>query len=427
VDLADRVRDLRVKAGLSKSALARPRYTLSYVSQIESGRRNPSPEALAFLAERLGVSARYLATGIPEDIEDHLAYQLEEARVALRQGRSHEAMDVIGSVRAQAEEYELGSLKSQALVLAGDALIQQGKITEAVDLLEEAREGDLSSRDEGTVVAALARAYRMVGDLAYAAEVAEAFLARGDRGPLDLSVMVEVQSVLVSIYFERGDMLRAERAARRALTAAPMLTSLEQRAKVYWYASRVLAEARRSEEALDSATRARALMEELEDRRSVARLHTAYAFICIESDPPRSGEAREHLQKAEATLADVGAPGDLLATYVEEGRLELLEDRPAEALRYAERALADTTAEELEWAKAAYLKGRALAALGRNEDARSTLREAAACFHAHGSRQQEASCWRELGELDLEQGNVQAAVDALKAGLEALDPKRTRA
>src|SRR5437016_2575602 len=42
MDLASRFRELRVRAGLTKTALARPKYTVSYVSQIESGRRNPS-------------------------------------------------------------------------------------------------------------------------------------------------------------------------------------------------------------------------------------------------------------------------------------------------------------------------------------------------------------------------------------------------
>jgi tetratricopeptide (TPR) repeat protein len=428
VELADRIRDLRTQAGLSKTALANPRYTLSYVSQIEAGRRTPSPEALAFFAERLEVSPRYLATGIPEDIEDRLSYRIEEGRAALRRGRPHEALDVLGSVKAQAEEYALPAVRSQAMILTGDALIQQGKLNEAVDVLEEAREGGgLSPRDEGLVVAALARAYRLVGDLAYAAEVAERFLARADHGPLDLSVVVELQSVLISVYFERGDMLRAERAARRALLAAPLITSLEQRARIYWYVGRVLTENKKWGEALEAATRARVIMEELEDRRSVARLHNAYAFICLETDPPRTEEAREHLAKAEALLVDLGAPGDLLSTYTERARLALVEEEPEVALEFAERALQDSPPEELERARALYLKGRILGLLGRTAEARPLLRDAVASFRRHGARQEEASCWRELGELDLAEGDLQAAVDSLRAGLEALDPRRTRA
>src|SRR5437870_2585598 len=85
-DLAKRFRELRVGAGLSGAALASPRYTVSYVSQIEAGRRRPSPEALAFFAERLGVTPLFLATGVPEDLEPELRYRLETARRALKDG-----------------------------------------------------------------------------------------------------------------------------------------------------------------------------------------------------------------------------------------------------------------------------------------------------------------------------------------------------
>ena len=80
MDLSTRLRDLRLQAGLTKTALAKPRYTVSYVSQIEAGRRTPSGEAVAFIAGQLGVSAQCLATGIPDEIEEELRFRLEEAR-----------------------------------------------------------------------------------------------------------------------------------------------------------------------------------------------------------------------------------------------------------------------------------------------------------------------------------------------------------
>src|SRR6266545_2809169 len=185
MELAARIRDLRVQAGLTKTALARPRYTVSYVSQIESGRRTPSTEA-------------------------------------------------------QAEEYGLSSLSHQGKLVSAEALAQQGRFPEAIDAYEEVLELDLPERDRALAVAGLAKVYRTVGDLAYAAQIVESFLDRSNRGPLDPSLTAELQSVLVSIYFERGDVTRAERAARRALAAASHGGSLELRAKAYWYASRVL-------------------------------------------------------------------------------------------------------------------------------------------------------------------------------------------
>jgi tetratricopeptide (TPR) repeat protein len=427
MELAARIRDLRVQAGLTKTALATPRYTVSYVSQIESGRRRPSSDAIQFFAGQLGVSPHFLATGIPEDIEDQLRYRLEEARVAIREGRGADAHGLAGDAAAQAQEYDLSSLSHQARLISAEALAQQGRFPEAMDVYEEVLEAELPLRDRALAVAGLARVYRSVGDLSYAAQLVETFLDRRDRGPLDPSLTAELQSVLVSIYFERGDVTRAERAAKRALAAASHGGSLELRAKAYWYASRVLAENRQWAEALDYATRATALMEELEDRHSIARLHNAYAFICLEVEPPRLEDAKEHLDRAEALLSVEAATSDLAYIHEERGRIAMMLGRPDEALRWAERGLTETGADELETARCLYLKGRALSVMHRPDEARAVLGAAATAFAAQGARQQEASCWRELGELDIVAGDLASAVKAFRAGLEALDQSRTRA
>ena len=427
MELAARIRDLRVQAGLTKTALARPRYTVSYVSQIESGRRTPSSEAIQFFAGQLGVSADYLATGIPEDIDEQLRYRLEEARGAIRDGRSCEAQRLAENATAQAEEYGLAPLAHQGKVLVAEALSQQGRFPEAIDVYEEALEHDLPERDRALGVAGLAKVYRTVGDLAYAVQLVETYLEKGDRGPLDPSLTAELQSVLVSIYFERGDVTRAERAAKRALAAASHGGSLDLRAKAYWYASRVLAENRKWSEALDYATRATVLMEELDDRHNLARLHNAYAFICLEVEPPRLDDAKEHLDRAEALLPAEIASSELAYILEERGRIAMLRGESDEALEWAERGLAEAGADEVEAARCLYLKGRALSLLDRRAEARGVLSQAATAFAAQGARQQEASCWRELGELDVADGDLASAVNAFRAGLEALDQARTRA
>lgn len=428
MELAARIRDLRVQAGLTKTALARPKYTVSYVSQIESGRRTPSAEAIQFFAGQLGVTSGFLATGIPEDIEEQLRYVLEQARAAIREGRGAEAQDRAESATARAEEYGLAALSHQGKVLRAEALAQQGRFPEAIDVYEEALEADLPARDRALAVAALAKVYRTVGDLAYAAQLVESFLLpQGHVGPLDPSLTAELQSVLVSIYFERGDVMRAERAARRALAAASHGGSLDLRAKAYWYASRVLAENKRWSEALDYATRATVLMEELEDRHNVARLHNAYAFICLEIQPPRLEEAKKHLDQAEALMPVEIAASEMAYIHEERGRMSMLQDRPEEALQWAERGLAEAGGDEIEVARCLYLKGRALSMLARRDEARAALSHAAAAFAAQGARQQEASCWRELGELDVADGDLASAVNAFRAGLEVLDQSRTRA
>src|SRR5206468_12009488 len=108
-----------------------------------------------------------------------------------------------------------------------------------------------------------------------------------------------------------GDMTKAEQAAERAVASAAQGASIEIRAEAFWHASRVLAETKKWDQALEFASRARALMEELQDRRSVGQVHTAYAFICLETEPPRLEEARGHLDQAERILSDIGSRGAL--------------------------------------------------------------------------------------------------------------------
>ena len=427
MELADRIRDLRTQAGLSKTALAKPRYTLSYVSQIEAGRRTPSTEALAFFAQQLGVSPKYLATGIPEEVEDELRYRLDEARVRLREAEPKKAEDLARQVMARAAEYDLPAIRGEASLVFAEALAEAGRLSEAIDAYEEVLDAELSERDRALAIVGLARAYRTVGDLVYAAQVVETFLNRPDRTQLDPTHAAELHSVLVSIYFERGDMVRAERAAKHALVAAADGSSLELRARTYWYAARVVAEQKKWTEALEMSTRARVLMEEVDDRQSVARLHNAYAFLCLEAQPPRVEEAKEHLDKAEAFLSGLGARGELAYIHDERARMALLLGRPEEAVEWADRALAEAAPDGPEAARCLYLKGRALSALSRMDEARAVLKGAAARFGVQGARQQEAACWRELGEIELAEENVPAAIEALRAGLAALDPNRSRA
>src|SRR6266508_1447949 len=137
MELAKRFRDLREEVGLTGRALALPRYNPSYVSQIESGRRQPSAEALRFFAGRLGVSPRYLTTGIPDGVESRIQYQLGRAHELIREADPIEADRLLEKLLAQVQEYDLPRLQAQVNTARGDALRQQGEHRRAIDAYED--------------------------------------------------------------------------------------------------------------------------------------------------------------------------------------------------------------------------------------------------------------------------------------------------
>jgi transcriptional regulator with XRE-family HTH domain len=61
--VGERIRRVRIGAGLSQADLQGPGVSAQYLSKIERGQRSPSMKALRRVAPKLGVSPEYLETG----------------------------------------------------------------------------------------------------------------------------------------------------------------------------------------------------------------------------------------------------------------------------------------------------------------------------------------------------------------------------
>src|SRR3954452_22496897 len=123
--LSRRVRDAREKAGLSQGELARQAGVHpTYISHVENGRRALGEDALARVAEVLGVSVAYLVDG--EQAADYRSAEsaLVEARRLSRMGEARAAADVLAQVDVSALDVDaaarVGLAHAEALDLAGD-------------------------------------------------------------------------------------------------------------------------------------------------------------------------------------------------------------------------------------------------------------------------------------------------------------------
>src|SRR3954466_2473903 len=94
--LGERLRQLRVAAGLTQSELAGERFSKEYVSQIERGKTRPTQETIEWLAARLGTDPSFLATGVATDERARV-----EAALSRAEARS-EDRDFAGAL----EEFE---------------------------------------------------------------------------------------------------------------------------------------------------------------------------------------------------------------------------------------------------------------------------------------------------------------------------------
>src|ERR1700752_3446256 len=91
--LGERLRQLRVAAGLTQSDLAGDRFSKEYVSQIERGKTRPTEETIEWLAKRLGVDAGFLANGVATDERARLEGALTRAEALYEAQEDQEAAE----------------------------------------------------------------------------------------------------------------------------------------------------------------------------------------------------------------------------------------------------------------------------------------------------------------------------------------------
>src|SRR2546429_7598927 len=90
--LGERLRQLRVAAGLTQTELAGDRFSKEYISQIERGKTRPTAETTEWLALRLGVDAGFLPSGVSADERSKAEAVLARARALLREHQLAQAV-----------------------------------------------------------------------------------------------------------------------------------------------------------------------------------------------------------------------------------------------------------------------------------------------------------------------------------------------
>ncbi|MCT9011762.1 helix-turn-helix domain-containing protein [Streptomyces sp. NPDC054766] len=297
-----RLRKLRQARGLSQTALAGDGMSTGYLSRLESGARQPTERAVAYLAERLALQAA--------DFEEPAGGSLAHALTLVASTGSDAAMETLREALA-AEGHEAPVLRWQALWQLARQRRVQGDHTGERDYLEElVRLGDavglVALRVRG--LTRLARCLRSLGEITAAldAAVTAHHLAREDG--LETQDRATMLLALVSVEAEAGRMPDArghadelvELVAGRsdALWAEAMWTAaaVRQRQGDHTAAQAYL------EEALEKFASGEDLVLWLRLRLTAGQLH-------LQKLPPDPAAAQRCVTAAEPALAFVGTPG----------------------------------------------------------------------------------------------------------------------
>jgi tetratricopeptide (TPR) repeat protein len=428
--LGERLRQLRVAAGLTQGELAGERFSKEYVSQIERGKTRPTSETIEWLAQRLGVDASFLANGVSTDERGRVEGSLARAEALTRSDRCDEAIAEYDALRPAV--LATGSIELEARALTGEARARaiEGQVRESIPLLERARglteNASFSDVERAEVVYELGVARYKLSSVASALGLFDTALELAERSalPSDLlrSKILEARS---RCYRRQRDFQAAKEDVERALELARAVDDAPSIANAYFQASIVAEREGHWVLARTYAEKAKSIYEELAEDRHVGRLHNnigGFAFLLGKPE-----EAIPHLKEAFRIALDLGNDADaaqavssLAQVHLRTGKIDQAEEHSRHALR-----LLDGRVDFLdEIGNAQLVLGRSLLEQDRLDEAGEQFRAADSTFEQLSSVSHRAAAWVALGDLATRRGDDREAAHQYRRAAEALQDFR---
>jgi tetratricopeptide (TPR) repeat protein len=428
--LGERLRQLRVAAGMTQSELAGDRFSKEYVSQIERGKTRPTGDTIAWLAGRLDVDAGYLANGVSTDERGRVEATLTRAEALLESHRYEEAVTEFEQVRSAVSA--TGAAELEARLLSGEAWarMHQGELREALELLTRARtvteSEQFSDLDRAEVLHRLGVCRYRLSSIATAIGLFNEAYAIAEQSELPCDLLrSNILAYRSRCYRRQRDLEAAREDVERALELAQSLDDSTTMASVYVQASLVAERMGHWVLARSYAERAKGLYEELNDQRYLAGLLNNLGGLNLMLGKP--GEAIEYLKSSYSTALDADsmeeaaqATGSLAAVHLELNDFE-------QAERFARQALAllEGRIDFLhEIGPSQLVLGRALMEQGRLDEAEEAFRAADSSFEQLSSASHRARAWIAQGDLAARKGDDRAAARLYRNAAEALQDVR---
>jgi tetratricopeptide (TPR) repeat protein len=416
-----RIRERRVRAGLSQTQLAGEDMSASYISLIEAGKRQPSPEAMRILAHRLGCRAEDLE-GPDDSAALHVDLELAYARLALGHGEAvsaRERLETLLSTGALSPRVE-----DDVRWLLADALDKSNDLVGAATVIYPVYERALDRRTHlplAGVSLRLCGYYLRSGDLHAAVRVGE----RGLVGVQDLGLTgsdehLRLAATVMWAFYELGDLTHCLAWAENVLTLTGERAAEPGKAAIYWNAALVAEAQGRVDTALNLCERALAVLSEQGSDRNLPRLSVQTAYLMMRADVDRAAQAAAVLDKVLPELEDLGGPIDLAVWGSRRALAALLLGDPATAERLARQALLHLSAHpDTEAAETLVTLGDALVAQGRLDEAQGHYLGAGEVLRKLRVSRQVAALWREIAERHLLAGQQDEALTCLREALGA--------
>ncbi len=425
--LGERVRQLRINAGLTQTDLAGERFSKEYVSQIERGKTRPTDETIAWLAERLGVDAGFLLHGVSSGERERVESVIARAEATLEAHDYEGTLPILEGIAEALTKVSAPDLELRALTAEAWARMYIGDVKDAARLLERARvlteEPSFTDVDRADVLFRLGACRYNLSSIATAVSLLTQAIELADRSELPSDRLRALALEWRSRCYQRQrDWEAAREDVERALELARGIDDRYALAQAHFQASLVAERQGRWVLARTHAEQAKGLYEEIAHQANVGALLNNLGGLNFLLGKPE--EAKAYLKDAFRVALEVGsdmeagyAVSSLAQVHLRTGELELADEQARHALELL-KGREDDLQDEI--GNVQLVLGRSLLERGRLDEAEEWFRRAEANFDQLSSASHRAAAWIAQGDLAAKRGDDRSAADLYRRAAEAL-------
>jgi tetratricopeptide (TPR) repeat protein len=428
--LGERLRQLRVAAGLTQSDLAGDRFSKEYISQIERGKTRPTQETVDWLALRLGVDAGFLASGVSADERAKAEAMLARAEALVEEHGFDEALEQYRRALATVQSTGAVELHLRALCGQGTALAHHGEPRAGLELLTEARalveRNEFNDLERADVLYRIGVCRYLVSSISTAVSLFNEALVLAERSGMPCDrLRLDIFGWRSRCYRRQRDFEAAREDVERALELADALDDPRALGDAYFHASMLAERDGHWVLARTYAERAKTQYEHLSDRGNVGRLLNNLGGLEFTLGKPE--RAIENLKRAFAIALEVGREHDAATAVSSLAQIHLRTGNPVvaeEQALHALRIIGDREDMLDEIGNARLVLGRALLEQDRLDDAETALAEAEDALSKLSSASHRAAAWIAQGDLATRRGDERRAAVLYRRAAEALQDFR---
>ncbi|MGX1159574.1 helix-turn-helix protein [Arthrobacter sp. SLBN-100] len=411
----EKLRAERLERGLTQAELGKDLYSPSYISLLETGRREPTAEVIEELARRLELAPKALeAWSQPITVSD-AEYVL--AGLYARQAWDLRDYPLAASHAATAAQIALEGKNTSAwwnmTYMQAECLMKQGELLECQKIVERLLEHPMATESVGLGVRArqmLAAVCHGQGQLAVAVQHGLEAVELSAKLPRNSTVLIGAHRILIGALAESGRLDEAWKYCMALYEQVDEHAMSQLAGEVAWVIGNVAFMRHDYAEGVKHHERAAKLLSPANDIELWARFNKASAAVRLSSGIVEP-ETLSSIERAELAFSIVGGTksDELEVAFIRARWLYLTGDIVAavEKLReiHAERdALAKHTAGEV-----SLLLGKSLKAAGEADEALVHLEEAQKAFSAAGAADRVQQALDAVLEIRLAQRRAAAA------------------